>query len=307
MNSFEYVAEEKIDGCHYMTIENRFFSTHVSAKDGFPVERTQQVDHLSTILMKIGMPKVILDGELYVPGKKSNDVSSIIGGYADRAMAMQKDSGDWVQYRVFDILRDAEGNWLFNMPWKHRRAILEGIGAKLRPLTTRIQVNKVIYAKKQQALEQIWKDGGEGIVLKHVEGLYYPGARPAWNWVKLKQEVTEDVVIIGFEPPEKLYGGQDFDTWLYWEDGVPVTKYHSKGWIGAISFGQYNKDGTLVPLGTCSGFDETTRAEFSRAPELYIGQVMEIKAMEKTRDGFFRHPNYVRMHSDKNALECIIS
>lgn len=299
-----YVAEEKIDGCHYTTINNRFFSTHISTTTGVPVEKSGQVAHLQEVLNFLGMPQVILDGEIYLPNGKSNDVTSIIGCAADTAMALQTRTNEWAQFRVFDILRDEKGNWLMNEPWRVRREILERIGAKLETLTPYIQINKVVRRNKQQFLNDILNAGGEGIVLKYVDGIYQPGKRPMWNWMKVKTELDDDVVIMGFEAAERMYTGKDFTTWPYWENGDPVTKFHAMGWIGAIVFGKY-VNGTLTRLGTCSGMDEAQRKAFSDNPEAYIGRVMAIKAMEKTRDGAYRHPKFIKVHSDKNPKECV--
>ena len=77
-----------------------------------------------------------------------------------------------------------------------------------------------------------------------------------------------------------------------------------KNLIGSIKFGQY-RDGILVPFGSCSGISDKIRTEFSNNPEKFVGQVMTIKAQERTESGAFRHPVFVRMRPDKNPEECI--
>ncbi|MBT9167361.1 MAG: DNA ligase [Syntrophomonadaceae bacterium] len=163
----------------------------------------------------------------------------------------------------------------------------------------------MVRSRKEQFLEQILSNGGEGIVLKDVNGLYYPGKRPTGNWIKIKIELDDDVIITGFEPATRIYTGGDRANWLYWEGVEPVTKYHALGWIGAIKFGKY-KDGKIVELGRCSGMDETLREQMSKTPSAFIGQVITITAMEQTADGFYRHPRFTKFHSDKNPHECTI-
>lgn len=299
-----YIAEEKIDGCHYMTIDNRFFSTHISVKTGAPVEKTDRVLHLAEALQKLNMPKLILDGEISIPGKKSENVVSIIGGEGGRAMYLQQSTNQWLQFKLFDILRDEDGQWLQDKPWLQRRKKLEQIYQQLQKVSNDFCLNRIIVENKEQYLQEVFNNGGEGIVLKYIHGTYVEGKRPMWNWIKVKAEVEDDVVIIGFEDPEKIYTGQDIENCPYWEGDIPVTKFYARGWIGAIIFGKY-RNGELIKLGTCSGMTDAEREMFSKNPETYVGRVIVIKAMEKTKDGYYRHPRFVRLHSDKNAKECI--
>jgi len=315
-----YIAEEKIDGCHYLSIGGRIFSTQMSRKDNLPVEKTLQVQHIHKTLSKLG-PNVILDGEIYQPGWKSQDVVRVMGSYPDIAKAKQEDFG-FLHYMVFDILRDANGKWLTNLPWHKRRKILEQYFSEdILVNDSFIELSPIIVYNKERFLDDVLASGREGIVLKHIDELYYPGKRPMWNWIKVKCEMTDDVIILGFEPPVREYTGKDIENWEYWQtqDGTilvgkhygtsgltAVTKYYAMGWIGSIVFGKLDKDGNPVVLGTCSGFDEDLRREFSCDSERFIGQVIKIKAMEKTRDGAYRHPSFLSIHGDKNAEECII-
>lgn len=300
-----YIAEPKIDGCHYVNVGGRFFSTQISKKTGVPVEKTAHLPHLVEGLMKMGSSPMVLDGEIYYPGWKSYNVTTITGCGEDEAIRRQERS-DWLYYMVFDILRDPDGNWLFNRPWRERRELLERIAGELQEACSYFQVVPVIRSRKQQFLEKELAEGREGAVLKHVNGIYVMGKRPMWNWIKIKIDVEDDVVIMGFEPPVKRYSGTAYETWPYWEDGEPVSKHYAMGWIGSIIFGKYDAEGNLVELGRCTGIDEVQREEFSNYQDQYIGQVMKIKAMEKTEDGKFRHPNFVMLHPDKNPHECVL-
>ena len=171
--------------------------------------------------------------------------------------------------------------------------------------TQYIKLNAVKFTAKKQHLDEIIASGAEGVVLKTIDGTYEVGKRPAWNWIKVKQTDTDDAVIMGFEPAVKEYTGTELDTWPYYIDGEPVTRLHYLGWIGAIVLGKY-KNGELVRIGKCAGINDMWREKFSTNPEDYIGRVVQIKMMEKTNDGNYRHPSFVAIHPDKNAKECII-
>lgn len=312
LRSSAYIAEPKIDGNHYLLVGGRFLSTKMQVvggrSTGLPVERTGSLPHLSRVFGGERWRNIVLDGEIYQSGWKASDIRTIMGCASEEAVRRQGGRG-WLRYMVFDILRDPEGRWLFDTPWKTRRALLESLEEDLLLASSFIDVVPVIRKDKEAFLDRVLDEGGEGIVLKSVGGLYTPGplgkpTRPAWNWIKLKVELEDDVVLMGFEPATRAYGGEELRGWPYWEDEVPVTKYWANGWIGAIVFGKYSSGGELVRLGTCSGFDEGLRSRMTREPEKYVGQVIKIGAMERTEDGFYRHPRFGGFHADKNALEC---
>lgn len=327
-DSEDYIAEEKFDGSRYLSIGGRFFSRRVSVVDHLPVEKTENVPHLYTALSFNS--NLILDGEVYLPNQTSNEVTSIMGSLPERALKIQEGKG-YLYYVVYDILRDLEGNWLLDEPWKERRKVLEEVFTN-SPLSSSpyIQLAQVIKHNKREFYGEIMRRGGEGVMLKNINGLYVPDKRPRWNWIKVKKEITADVVITGFKPAKREYEGKELKTWQYWEsysgdklilNGLeeskqfieeygepvqPVTKYYWHGWIGSIEFSQYNNKGELVPMGECSGISEELRKDMSENPEKYIGQVMEISAMQRTKDGYFRHPQFLRLRDDKNPKDCLI-
>lgn len=327
-----YIAEEKWDGSRYSSIFGRFFSRRISDVDGIPVEKTDRIPHLAEHLSIF--PGIILDGELYIPGKTSNEVTSILGAKADKAIERQEEQGNLL-YMVYDILM-LEGEWLIDKPWHERRAVLE----RVFPMVANdyMKLSQYVRTDKKEFLESILARGGEGVMLKNVNGKYVPGKKPAKNWIKVKTEIDDDVVIIGFKDAVREYTGKEIETWSYWlnpsgekelvlstyevldvkllEDGeqvympiegwVPVTKFFFNDWVGAVKFGKFNEHGNLIELGECSGITEELRKDMSENPDKYIGEVMEIKAMQKTKDGFYRHPQFSRMRDDKNASECVL-
>ena len=344
-NSTEYIAEEKLDGARYLSIGGRFFSRRISDVTGIPVEKTAQVPHLASVLEKY--PNLILDGEVYYEGMTSNEVTSIMGSLPERAIALQEERGK-LKYVLFDILRDVDGKWLLDLPWKERRKKLEEFHQNLvysrEDNAANIEISIVVSEDKREFYNLIMERGGEGVILKNINGKYVPEKKPAWNWVKVKKHITDDVVIMGFKPPVREYEGKELDTWEYWEfdetgdkytrsqlidfiynsihNGeqydpeffqshletfyTPITKFYFNDWIGAVKFGKYDKDGNLVELGECSGLTDELRKDMSENPDKYIGQAIEIGAMERTKDGFYRHPQFIRMRPDKNPSECVL-
>lgn len=338
-----WIAEEKIDGCHYTSIGHRFFGPRISDVTGYPVEKTRQFQHLSEALKGISN-FLILDGEISFPGWKSQDVLKISGCSPREAIIRQAKQDTWLNFVIYDILRDTDGTWLYHLPWQQRRTRLTQLRRTLEAASKHLIINPVVRDSKEKFLEEVLSRGGEGVVLKHVDSKYYFNKRPKWQWMKIKTEIEDDVVVVGYEPPVVEYTGKDYETWPYWgkkvtlehnenvkcdevqrlgrklkvlagylistsgcpdEDWIPVSKNFAMGWIGAIAFGKYKGD-KLVRLGTCSGMNEETRQYVTKHQEQLLGRTMTIVAMEIEPSGAYRHPRFKGFHADKNPRECIL-
>jgi hypothetical protein len=300
--SKDYIAEDKIDGCHYLMVGYRFFSTeHVEKSDNYP--------HLRDFFIKLGMPNLILDGEVNYPGKTSQYCTRVTGADPDTAVNFQNTNGP-IHYTIWDMLRTPKGTWIVNEPLHKRRKLLEYFYdqyIKGTDLEEFVHLTQWVEQGKKQFKEEIMAAGGEGIILKKKDSFYTMGKKPAWMWIKIKGKDTADLFISGFEAPKVEYGGQEFDSWPFWREvnGVlkPVSKYYYNEWIGAIELSAY-VNGKATKVCTCSGIDEALRKELSDDPERFIGTVVKISYMEKTEAGFPRHPRFEEFHESKTKEEC---
>jgi len=287
-----YAAEEKLDGARFLMFieeeENRFSSRHKSIKDGKFSEKTDNFPHLRNLNLS-KFSGTILDGEI-VTGKNVMDVMSVVGGSPSTALKYQMQHG-WINYIIFDILK-YNGIDITHEFYKDRRYLLNQIFSEhLYKLNSDyIKLINSIKVNKKDFYNNVLKRGGEGIVLKKLNSPY------GTDWIKVKRESTWDVVIIGFEDPEEMTTKSD--------GTFSRSRLAEKNLIGSIKFGQYN-NGILIPCGSCSGISDKMRTEFSNNSDEFLGQVMTIKAQERTESGAFRHPVFVRMRSDKNPEDCI--
>lgn len=298
-----YTVEKKLDGVHVLIVGGRIFSTKVSKVTGQLIEKTEHLKHL--IPYFIDGPR-ILEAECYIPGKKVNAVTKYLNKKrGEEGYALQVKNDEFLHLKIFDVQRTGTGVWLTNSHWGFRRDVL----AKYQFDSPYISVNPSFNCNEidvEAFIDEILSNGEEGVVFKNKVDRYYPGKRPMWNWIKLKQEMDDvDVVITGYEPAQKLTTSTAAD-WPYIINGERVTSNYYHGLIGAIKIGMYDKEGNLVDKGRVSGMDDETRRLFTNLGDRYIGEVITIRAMEESEHGKFRHGSFVRIHPDKNAKECII-
>lgn len=282
LSSGDYAAEKKLDGSRYWSIDGRLFSRRLSVKDNLPIEKTRNVPHLSEDLSKL--PRgTMLDGEVYYPGEKSMRVTSIMGALPSKAIERQE--GNPIRYAAFDIMMHG-GKDVTHLPWEDRRALLEQVYKAYLASSKHIDLTKVVRQDKEGFLQEMLNTGEEGIMLKNIHAPYHKDKRPEHVWYKIKQNMTDDVIILGYTDGQGKY----------------------EGLIGSIIFGKYQtKGGKLVQLGRCSGMTDMQRLDFTNNKQKYLGQVIEISAMEGTEAGFYRHPQFIQVRTDKSARDCILN
>lgn len=274
LKSPEYIAEEKIDGCHYLCYGCRFMSTD-------NVEKTDNYPHLRDFFISLGMPNLILDGEINYPGKTSQFCTRVTGSGSDIAVSFQDDYG-MIHYTIWDILRTPKGTWLLNEPYERRRAILEEFYRRVivgSEMESYIHLTRMTRTSKKKFFEDIIQSGLEGCVLKRVDSLYIMGKKPMWQWMKLKQKDTADLFIIGYKDPVCEYTGKQIESWPYWREvsGAlrPVTKDYYMEWIGALELGAY-VNGQVTKVCTCAGLTEEQKSTISSNRNTYLGKVCKI-------------------------------
>lgn len=302
LQSAEYASEEKIDGVHYLQAGGLFFSKE-------HIERTDNYPHLRDFFIKLGMPNLILDGEMNYPGRTSQYCTHVTGSDPGPAVQFQTEHG-FIHYTMFDMIRTPKGSWLIKEPYSNRRKMLEyfyNTFIKGTPMEEYIHITDMTVDNKEQFKDRILANGGEGVVLKKLDSYYLMGKKPMWTWMKIKQSDETDLIITGFEPPTKEYSGTDFDNWPYWKDenGVmlPVSKPYYFNWIGSIEFSAY-VNGVLTKICTGSGMNEEDRKDMSENMGKYLGKVARVGYMEKTDAGYPRHPKFKELHPDKTPEEC---
>jgi len=258
--SGEYFAQLKKDGYWYQFEKDMdgnmyLWSRNVSKLTGTLTEKSANVPEI--IIALEGVPNgTVIIGEIYYPGKRSKDVTPIMGALPELAIERQNGEYGHLHYYVHDMIyynghdltkvrADVRYDLLKLVYYKYSFHAVWEEGAPLVELAERVDDNI------QEAVAAALAAGEEGMVLKKRTAPYTPGKRPAWDTIKIKKTDTCDAVIIGTEPATMLYDGKldlgkngigpDVDQWPYWaifhteeEPSGPFTKLYEKCPVGQI-------------------------------------------------------------------------
>lgn len=337
--SGKYFGQVKKDGFWYQlektkTGEVYLFSRSKSKKTGCLSEKISNVPHIKEWAECLPNDTTLI-GEIYYPGKKSNDVTKIMGSAPEKAILRQtKDNtyGGLIHYYIHDIIK-YDGKFLLDTFFakRYENYLYDKIGEDCIP--SFIEFGNVFENNLQEVLDQKFANGEEGMVFKFKDGLYVPDKRPTYNF-KAKTECTFDVVITGFIPPEKEYTGKEIESWKYWMDVAgnkvsspfsydkgevcldqglvyPVTKAYYNGWVAGITVGAWDivKDLiALVEIGrVSSGMTDFLREDMSINPDKYLNKVVEIQAMSvDKKEKTLRHARLIKLREDKPDNQCTI-
>lgn len=322
--SGDWWGAQKRDGIFMMLLcdedDNVLFRPRSKNVKGEFVNKTEWVPQLAPFFRGIPNGTCLL-GELYLPrDEQAKATSSIMNCLKDKAIGRQQKEEDKLHFYVFDILAH-EGKSLLDTPALERFNLLkeyEEIYSSAK------YVEWATYKNGEELwnmLQNLLADGYEGVVITNAAAHYQPGKRSNAVSLKIKKELqdTIDCVVIGANPPTKLYTGKEIRTWTFWlneltnekvsgelyedyangEPIIPVTKNWFYGWAGSLRLGAY-KNGKLVEIGSLSGVTDEVKENWKD----YIGKVAEVTAMEIMDTGGLRHPKLCNFRDDINAEEC---
>ena len=123
----------------------------------------------------------------------------------------------------------------------------------------------------QRIAEDVWSRGGEGVILKALQAPFEPGKRNS-NMMKIKEELTLDLEVVGMFEGEGKYLG-------------------TLGGLIVAGLDMYRH--------RISGMTDTQRDEWWADEDLILGQIVEVKAMKKLKDGSLREPRFKAIRHDK--------
>lgn len=286
-NNKDWLFEIKWDGYRAIAyINNQSVEIISRNKKSF----TQKYQPVTTALQQLNI-NAVLDGEIVaVDGKGLADFQLLQNG---------QNSPVTLQYYAFDILW-LDGYDITQLPLIVRKKILQQI---LPADNNTIKYSDHILKDGKDFFNVAIEQGLEGIMAKKGNSIYQTDRRSN-DWLKIKVNKRQEVIIAGFTAPRK-----------------------TRKFFGALLLGVY-QNGELIYIGhTGSGFNKKSleaiwkklqpliihQSPFSHPPKTNMPAtwvqpklVCEIKFTEWTDDQHVRHPIFMGLREDKNPKQVTI-
>ena len=251
------------------------------------VSFTEKYFPVTEALQQLGI-HAVLDGEIVAVNQKGLAEFQLLQNWQNTPARLQ--------YFVFDVLW-LDGYDVTGLPLVERKRILKEILPADHEV---VKYSDHVTGNGKDFFKAAVSQGLEGIMAKKANSLYQAGTRTE-NWVKIKVNLRQEVVIAGYTQPRKtrkffgslLLGVYDGADLVY--VGHTDSGFNAKN-LEAI----YNK---LQPLTIEeSPFVQTPKTNMPATwvkPKL----VCEIKFTEWTKDRMARHPIFMGLREDKKAKE----
>ena len=329
--SDDYVASEKKDGYWEMIIKDDEGNLTMRARskgvNGW-VCKQDWIPHLNPFFDALPNGTVLI-AEVYLEGKTSKSITSILGCGVEKAIERQEGSNKLL-LSIFDILA-WRGLNVHTLPITERIELL----LKVQDIAESHNYVKVVeYWQTPEDIHENWlrilSEDGEGVVMTKKSNPYEFGKRSARHTLKLKKELEEtiDVFLTGaYKDATKEYTGTELESWPYWYDEIsekrveglqvqihnnsltPVTRLWYNEWAGAVEIAVI-RDKKVQPIGWISGITDEVRQGIVEDNTNWKGKVVTLQAMEinKNEDPVtLRHAKIVNWRTDKNWEDCSYS
>ncbi|MCC3278742.1 ATP-dependent DNA ligase [Arthrobacter sp. zg-Y40] len=207
-----------------------------------------------------------------------------------------------VHLMVFDLLW-LDGRSLADLSYEQRREILES-AVEATP-DGHLQVPPALEMGMGEAVAASKELGLEGVMAKRRSSTYSPGRRSK-HWVKLKNQLSQEVVVVGWRPGQGNRQNKVGSLLVAIPDGVDL-KY-----IGRVGSGLSEKDLALIgprlkkmsrktpPL------DDVPSADASDAQWVRPALVGQVTFSERTGSGKLRHPVWRGLRPDKKPSDVVV-
>ena len=271
----EWIFERKLDGIRLIAFKK--------GRDVQLFSRNQLEQHNPAIADAIaGLPhrELILDGEAT--------------GVWGPASTREADKPRGLAYHVFDVLW-IDGRDVMSLPLDERRALLKTLplGAPLR---------RVAALDDEKPWERACAEGWEGVIAKRRDSVYEHRRSP--NWLKMKCEASQELVVGGFTDPQGARVG-----------------------LGALLVGYFDADDFVFAGKVGTGFDTKMLVDLrAKLDRIEIGKppftkatglprlrahwvkpqiVVQVAFIEWTVHDKMRHPRLLGIRTDKSAREVV--
>ena len=271
----EWIFERKLDGIRLLAFKK--------GRDVQLFSRNQLEQHnpaIADAIAELPHRDLILDGE--------------VTGVWGPASTREADKPRGLAYHVFDVLW-IDGRDVMSLPLDERRALL-------KTLPLRAPLRRVAALDDEKPWERACAEGWEGVIAKRRDSLYEHRRSP--NWLKMKCEASQELVVGGFTDPQGARVG-----------------------LGALLVGYFEGDDLVFAGKVGTGFDtkmlvdlrakldriEIDKPPFTKAtglPRLRAHWVkpqivVQVAFIEWTVHDKLRHPRLLGIRTDKSAREVV--
>jgi bifunctional non-homologous end joining protein LigD len=264
---------------------------------------TATYPELAAMANSIGHKQALLDGEIvaFTDGRPDFEALQPRMHVSSAAQALRLAQTTPVTYLAFDVLQ-LDGRPLTALPYAERRDILTPVVPNgpwwlCPPSFPGEDLDAVLAASVANGLE--------GVVAKRLDSRYLPGDRSA-GWLKIKNELRQEVVVAGYKPGKGNRAGQigSLLIGVYGPDGLLYCGHVGTGF----------SDATLRMLGARlmplrrpdSPFDGPVPPEYAR-PAVWVEPrlVIEVTFDRWTKAGRMRAPVYHGLREDKDSRDVV--
>lgn len=297
-----WIAEKKYDGwriiiTHIPGDRLHFFGGNLSTVEFMPIDYTYHLPEIrldsSTIFMldSEGLcDDVVIQQDGYPSTNTREAVAAILGSSVEVAQQAQLEAK--MYFVCFDYI-----DFYFEQSLSRRK---KALGA-LRLDGDTLRVSPYHSVAKKRFLQRIWKDGGEGIILKNLSSEYDSGGRKRTHAIKVKKTASSLI-------------GDTIDAFI---SGYTLTDVHSyNDLIGGLELSVYI-NGDPVVIATITNMPDHLRyalTEIKKGQPTLVAdaydKVLEIDGQEfSTRNRKLMHAKVVSwdFRKDKNASDCTMS
>ena len=271
----EWIFERKLDGIRLLAFKK--------GRDVQLFSRNQLEQHNPALADAIaGLPHrdLILDGE--------------VTGVWGPASTREADKPRGLAYHVFDVLW-IDGRDVMSLPLDERRALL-------KTLPLRAPLRRVAALDDEKPWEHACAEGWEGVIAKRRDSVYEHRRSP--NWLKMKCEASQELVVGGFTDPQGARVGLG---------ALLVGYFEGEDFVFAGKVGTGFDTKMLLDLRAKFDRIEIDKPPFTKAtglPRLRAHWVkpqvvVQVAFIEWTVHDKLRHPRLLGIRTDKSAREVV--
>lgn len=249
-----------------------------------------------------GIPNIMLDGEM-MSSAGFDAVNGALNAKDDRTNGLSFHIFDCLTWEEFDAMGDVK------VPYVERRKRVNSIvvHASGMGLAELVKQTPIRICHSHEEIQKVYAEhrmlGGEGAMVKDPHGFYEK--KKSRSWLKMKNEDTEDLPVIG------VYQGQADGKYADTIGGLIVDRAGVEVRVSGLEDSMRAELWKLwVDTADACGFDPNvgykgasfkSQIEICSVPTILLGRVIEVEFHEETKDGSLRHPRFIRFRDDKTG------